>query len=470
MRHTLAERKSASGLQALSRTGPGGARATARRQGLSNQTMQRMLRSQAKPPLSTAGEIPSIEMVPDSKGVVRILVDGAPVVEIVSPDQRSESKTLVQWDSRTRELRIQVVTTPGVKVTLLPALQELSKRFPIFTQVVEVPSVQGLPLPSKSELGGMSVEMPPLELARPRRILPEVKELPPATPEISEPEPARPEEETTVEDIALQVADVATDFVPGVSNVKDATIALTGVNPVTGEEVGVGGRILSGIFAIPGLGNLFKYLGKGGRLLGKALVWIGRRIGKPVKKAVQWTVEQAKRTWAWVTERLAKRSKQAKALEEEGSSTLLSQPGGLHATEGKQITSGKGKLGKPSHPLTEHGPDVDPEHLKARVQSGDVSQASKFTDRAQMETAIGRTLDNHSVEMTAWASQASAGANKAFTFDPRLGNLGLGYYRTPAGTVEIFPGVLDKVWVVLKADGKGGYVIQSAFPSHILKK
>ncbi|MEA2560672.1 MAG: Pre-toxin [Acidobacteriota bacterium] len=423
-------------------------------------------------------------MVPGGKGIVKILVDGTLVAEIVSPNQRGEGKARMQWDSRTRQLLIQIVATPGVKVHLLPALQELSKRFSILAQVVEIPSLETLPLLSEEGFGGISlgtsmpelqpstIEFVPIEFAKPHRVLPEAENLPLATPEISEPVPSTPEEEATVEDIARTVADVATDFIPGVSNIKDAAIALTGVNPVTGEEVGIGGRILSGIFAIPGLGNSVKYIVKGGKLLGKALVRIGQKIGKPVWQFAQrvgpWTAVKARQVWSWVTERLGKNSKKAKPLEEEGSSTLLAQPGGLKTSEGRQVTSSKGKPGKPSHPLKEHGPDVDPEHLKARVQKGEVDQASKFTDRAKMETAIGSALDSHGPEIVAWASQSKAGMNKAFSFNPGLGNLGLGYYRTSVGKVEIFPGILDKVWVILKADGKGSYVIQTAFPSHVL--
>ncbi|MAS38309.1 MAG: hypothetical protein CL610_30205 [Anaerolineaceae bacterium] len=79
------------------------------------------------------------------------------------------------------------------------------------------------------------------------------------------------------------IADISTDFIPGVSNVKDATIALTGINPVTGEKVGWGWRIVSGIFAIPGLGNLAKYGVKGAKLLGQGLKFAGKGIIKGFK-------------------------------------------------------------------------------------------------------------------------------------------------------------------------------------------
>lgn len=64
-------------------------------------------------------------------------------------------------------------------------------------------------------------------------------------------------------DAIRQGVDLVTDFVPGVSNLKDLTIFLTGVNPVTGEKVPWWGRLLALVFAIPGVGNVLKYLGRG---------------------------------------------------------------------------------------------------------------------------------------------------------------------------------------------------------------
>ena len=81
-------------------------------------------------------------------------------------------------------------------------------------------------------------------------------------------------------------ADVITDFTPGVSNIKDGTIALTGINPVTGEKVGTGGRILSGFFALPVVGNIGKYIAKGGALIYKGV--------KSVSKSAEVTAGIAK--------------------------------------------------------------------------------------------------------------------------------------------------------------------------------
>ena len=71
--------------------------------------------------------------------------------------------------------------------------------------------------------------------------------------------------------IVTTVVDVGTDLLPIVSNIKDADIAINGVNRVTGEKVGVGGRILSGFFALPVVGNIGKYIAKGGALIYKGV-------------------------------------------------------------------------------------------------------------------------------------------------------------------------------------------------------
>jgi hypothetical protein len=113
-----------------------------------------------------------------------------------------------------------------------------------------------------------------------------------------------PEEEMDVEAVAEVVVDLATDFIPGISNVKDAIIALTGVNPVTGEKVGWFGRVFSALFAIPGIGNLLKYGVKG---VGKALVWLGRRLGPLIVAAGAWSLSKAKKIWDWIVERLGRK-------------------------------------------------------------------------------------------------------------------------------------------------------------------
>lgn len=97
--------------------------------------------------------------------------------------------------------------------------------------------------------------------------------------------------------LLLRGTDIATDFVPWVSNVKDATTAITGVNPVTGEQVGTFGRVAAGVFAIPAAGNLLKYVGKGGKYVlkgGKAAYEAVQtaRAGSKVAKAAAREAEQ----------------------------------------------------------------------------------------------------------------------------------------------------------------------------------
>lgn len=102
---------------------------------------------------------------------------------------------------------------------------------------------------------------------------------------------------STAEEVARTVGDIGTDLAPVVSNIKDATIAITGVNPVTGERVGTAGRIASAIFAIPVIGNLAKYVGKGSRWLWKGLTLLTNKLGG--RRVAQWL----KGKWAKLTGR-----------------------------------------------------------------------------------------------------------------------------------------------------------------------
>ncbi|HEX6288586.1 MAG TPA: pre-toxin TG domain-containing protein [Herpetosiphonaceae bacterium] len=70
------------------------------------------------------------------------------------------------------------------------------------------------------------------------------------------------------------LVNVITDFVPIVSNIKDGIIAITGINPVTGEKVSPMERAMAAAFAIPGAGNVLKLIGKGGKLAAKGVKYI----------------------------------------------------------------------------------------------------------------------------------------------------------------------------------------------------
>jgi hypothetical protein len=118
-------------------------------------------------------------------------------------------------------------------------------------------------------------------------------------------------------EVGKNAVDLATDFIPGVSNVKDAYQAIMGKNPVTDEKLGWGSRILSGIFAIPGVGNVAKYIGKGGKLLGKqamqlgpkATKWLGkglRQLGPLLKKGGKWALDKAPNGGSWLWDKANK--------------------------------------------------------------------------------------------------------------------------------------------------------------------
>ncbi len=175
--------------------------------------------------------------------------------------------------------------------------------------------------------------------------------------------------------------------------------------------------------------------------------------------------------------------------------TRLSQPGGLSATEGRQLADPRGALppgvegpveaGVPSHPLARHGPGpdltVDPEvaevslgpteaQLEARVTTGEVRQSTQFLDRAQMETSIARNIEGNQPGINDWlATNPPEGVTQAFDYDPDMGNLGRGFRRPPgprARPIVARPIAepLTGVRVVLKSNGRGGYIIHTAHP------
>jgi hypothetical protein len=104
--------------------------------------------------------------------------------------------------------------------------------------------------------------------------------------------PRRPKEKPKDTGSVLDtVVAAGTDLLPVIGELKDAYRAITGRDPDTGEELRWWERALSGLFAIPFVGKLFKYagkafkwLGKGGKLAGGWLAdkfrrWLGKRMG-----------------------------------------------------------------------------------------------------------------------------------------------------------------------------------------------
>jgi hypothetical protein len=98
-------------------------------------------------------------------------------------------------------------------------------------------------------------------------------------------------------DVAAEIAvDLATDFIPGISNIKDATIAATGINPVTGQKVPWPFRILAGILAIPALGNVLKWVGKGLIVVAEGIAAVGRRAARFIAPFTEWLGSVWRRT------------------------------------------------------------------------------------------------------------------------------------------------------------------------------
>jgi hypothetical protein len=86
-----------------------------------------------------------------------------------------------------------------------------------------------------------------------------------------------------------------------------------------------------------------------------------------------------------------------------------------------------------------------------------------------METSIAKTIQGKEAKINDWLAKAPAGSNKSFTYDPDMGNLGRGFERAPGGGVQPIAGPLEGVQIVLKSNGGGGYIIQSAFPIPLSK-
>jgi hypothetical protein len=112
-------------------------------------------------------------------------------------------------------------------------------------------------------------------------------------------------------------ADIATDFLPIVGELKDLYRAVTGEDPVTGQKLAWWERALAFLGAIPLVGKLTKGVSKGVKFLGRGLSWVR---GKGAKLAA-WFAEKL-RQWreSRRAKRLAKeaeRVRQLQAAEEE---------------------------------------------------------------------------------------------------------------------------------------------------------
>jgi len=86
--------------------------------------------------------------------------------------------------------------------------------------------------------------------------------------------PTDPDDVSTVE-IA---ANIATDFIPIIGELKDLYRAIKGRDPVTGEKLAWWERVLAFIGAIPLLGKVMKATSRFGKLLSRAGKWLGGRF------------------------------------------------------------------------------------------------------------------------------------------------------------------------------------------------
>jgi len=102
----------------------------------------------------------------------------------------------------------------------------------------------------------------------------------------------------------VMTADLVTDFIPYVNTAKFATIAATGVNPVTGEKVGFWGRLLAGIFAIisliPGADKVVRLLGRGLKFLVQPFVELGGILVRRFTRVGAAIATKLERFWNWL--------------------------------------------------------------------------------------------------------------------------------------------------------------------------
>ena len=98
----------------------------------------------------------------------------------------------------------------------------------------------------------------------------------------------RPQGNGPVAEAVMEAADVITDLLPGISNLKDFYTFYTG-KTVTGEKVGWLERLAALFFAIPGVGTLGKFAKKGAAYVGKHIVApLVRKLKKRFPRLASW--------------------------------------------------------------------------------------------------------------------------------------------------------------------------------------
>jgi hypothetical protein len=135
------------------------------------------------------------------------------------------------------------------------------------------------------------------------------------------------------------VADIATDFIPIVGELKDLYRAVTGTDPVTGEKLKWWERALAFLGAIPLVGKLAKGLGKGIKFLGRGLSWLK---GKGATLAV-WFADKLEK---WRSSRKAKRlAKEGEKAQQLAAGNKVAKAAKVFVAEGNPLVAIVGKDG-----------------------------------------------------------------------------------------------------------------------------
>lgn len=190
----------------------------------------------------------------------------------------------------------------------------------------------------------------------------------------------KPKADDDGDSVAETVVDIGTDLIPFVGELKDAFKAITGIDPVTGKKLAWWERILSGIFAIPILGKLFKWVGKGLKYLVMGLAWVGKKLGGFLASKAGSIIE-------WFVEKLGRRQKR---LPSGGTTSNAGQQASQQA--GKQATKTGtvwDKITPPSKDTPIRPNTVIPQYFELQTSGGKFFVNSNATKHMEEYVAGG---------------------------------------------------------------------------------
>lgn len=132
--------------------------------------------------------------------------------------------------------------------------------------------------------------------------------------------PRKPKQPAPSEDdrsTAGVIADIGTDFLPIIGELKDLYRAVTGTDPVTGKKLQFWERALALLGALPLIGKLAKGASKAAKFLGRGLSWLMGKTGIEawfVRQLAKWHKSRQARRLADAIDKAQKPNKARKAV------------------------------------------------------------------------------------------------------------------------------------------------------------